>query len=87
MCESDYSHTGGGIDTVDLFLIFKIICYTLAFVGVPIEKEPHWVPPAPIALDSRLRLDIIIKPNQPNPPTPPHLHKLPKVAIWETSNR
>ena len=34
--EIHYSHTGGGIDTVDLALIFKIICYNLALVGVTI---------------------------------------------------
>ena len=35
----------------------------------------------------RLRLDIIIKPNPPHPTHPPTPHKLPKLAIWETSNR
>ena len=30
----------------------------------------------------RLRLDIIINPNPPHPRNP---HKLPKLAIWETS--
>ena len=45
MCGNSYSHTGGGIDTVDLFWLFKIICYTLALVGVPTESKvalgPH----------------------------------------------
>ena len=38
MYENSYSHTGGDIGTVDLVLIFKIICYNLALVGVTIEK-------------------------------------------------
>ena len=53
MCGSGYSHIGGGIDIVDLFLIFKVICYNLALVGVTIEKGSHWLPKATIAVDSR----------------------------------
>ena len=52
VCGSGYSHIGGGIDIVDLFLIFKIICYNLALVGVTIEKGLHWLPKATIAVDS-----------------------------------
>ena len=53
-----YSHTGGGIDTVDLVLIFKIICYNLALVGVTIEKGSHWLPKATIAVDSILHRGV-----------------------------
>ena len=53
MGNSSYSHTGGGINTVDLVIIFKIVCYNLALVGVTIEKGSHWLPKATIAVDSR----------------------------------
>ena len=54
MCGNSYSHTGGGINTVDLFLFFKIICYNLALVGVTIEKGSHRLPKATIAVESRV---------------------------------
>ena len=41
VCGSGYFHIGGGNDIVDLFLIFKVICYNLALVGVTIEKGLH----------------------------------------------
>ena len=53
MCENSYSHTEGGIDTVDLGLMFKIICYNLALVGVTIEKGSHWLLKLTITVDSR----------------------------------
>ena len=49
VCGSGYFHIGGGNDIVDLFLIFKVICYNLALVGVTIEKGLHWLPQATIA--------------------------------------
>ena len=53
VCGSGYFHIGVGNDIVDLFLIFKGICYNLALVGVTIEKGSHWLPKVTIAVDSR----------------------------------
>ena len=40
MCAEIAIHTLGVVlITVDLFLMFRIICYTLALMGVPIEKD------------------------------------------------
>ena len=44
---------GGVINTVDLVLIFKILWYDLALVGVTTEKGSYWLPKATIELDSR----------------------------------